>query len=211
MPPPSRSSSDSASRSSQHSITATSARFDRATYTRSTFFRVERRLGGPGPDGADEAERVAGLRERGDLDHVAGVRRVDELPAADVDPLVLRAAGGRLGEVEVAGQQPARRDPHALVELRAGVVGEPDPELRVDVHRQAGAVEAADRVGAAPAVGDAEVLLGDPDGPFAGRRAARSAEQELLREGMVAVADVFPVAGDAEREPGEARVEVWAR
>src|SRR5207244_3179102 len=39
-------------------------------------------LGCPGPDGPDVAELVRGLRKRRDLDHVAGVRSLDELAAA---------------------------------------------------------------------------------------------------------------------------------
>src|SRR6185312_13739763 len=38
--------------------------------------------------GADVGCRVPGVAEARDLDDVAGVRRVDELAAADVDPVV---------------------------------------------------------------------------------------------------------------------------
>src|SRR4029077_20953786 len=55
---------------------------------------------------------VAG--ERRNLDHVAGVRRVDELPAADVDPDV----AGTGEEHEVAGLQLTDRNRSAHTELR---------------------------------------------------------------------------------------------
>src|SRR5919201_1899163 len=142
-------------------------------------------LSAPRADRTGEAERVTGLRERRDLDDVPGVRCVDEPPAADVDALVLGAARSGVEEDQVPRKEPARRDAHALVELRARVVRELDPELRVDVHREAGAVEPPDRIGAAPAVRDAEVLLGDPHRALAYRPALRRLEQELLGESAV--------------------------
>src|ERR1044072_939950 len=68
-------------------------------------------------DRADEAERVAGLRERRDLDDVARVRRLDELAVADVHAFVLRPPRARLEEDEVAGLQVPPRHARALVEL----------------------------------------------------------------------------------------------
>jgi hypothetical protein len=71
---------------------------------RTTVPRVADRSG-EGPDGADETEGIARLGERGDLHHVAGVRRLDELAVPDVHPLVLRTARARLEEDEVARLQ----------------------------------------------------------------------------------------------------------
>ena len=84
----------------------------------------------------------------------AGVRGVDEPASADVDPDVAEA----VEEDEVAGCR--RRDRLGRIPLRDGVVRERDPELRVDVHHEAGAVEAA-RARAAPDVRDAEILERD--------------------------------------------------
>src|SRR5580765_4434421 len=115
--------------------------------------RPARRLSGAErTDRADEAEGVAGLRERRDLDDVAGVRRLDEAAVTDVHPLVLRAARARLEKDEVARAERPRRHTRAFVELRAGVMGELDAELGVDVHHEARAVEARERVCAAPDV-----------------------------------------------------------
>src|SRR5207249_78092 len=142
------------------------------------------------PDGANVAKQVRRIRERRDLDDVARVRRVDELPVADVHPLVLRSAGARMEEDEVAGLKRARRDTRALVPLGAGVVRQVDSELAVDVHRQAGAVEAGERVGAAPEVRGTEVALGDLDRTDADRPGGRRGEELgerslLLRVGAV--------------------------
>src|SRR6478672_2575945 len=90
-------------------------------------------LGAPGPDGSDEAGAVRRFRKRGDLDHVAGVRGLDESAAADVDPLGLWAAGARMEEEEVAGLQLPRQHGAALLELGTGVVGQANAELCVDV------------------------------------------------------------------------------
>src|SRR3954452_20205968 len=106
---------------------------------------ARRRSGPGGPNRADEAEGVARLRERRDLDHVARVRRLDETAAADVHADVLRTAGARLEEDEVTRLERPRGNAPALVELRPGVVRQLDPELRVDVHDQAGTVEAGQR------------------------------------------------------------------
>src|SRR5512133_597561 len=160
-------------------------------------------LGPPGAHGADEAEGVSRLRQRRDLDDVARVRGLDELPVADIDPLVLRAARARLEEEQVAGQERRRRDPCAFVELRARVVRQLDAELGVDVHSEARAVEAAERAGASPTIGNAEVLQRDPHRLDAGRPARRHPEERRLREPSVSAAGVDAVAGDPEREPRE--------
>ena len=84
------------------------------------------------PAGADEARRV-GTAERRDLHDVAGVRGVDEVPAADVDPDVTEP----VEEDEVAGLEIAHRDRHAGAVLRVARVRQRDAHLRVDVHRRA--------------------------------------------------------------------------
>ena len=61
-----------------------------------------------------------------DLDHVAGVRGVDELSPADVDADVSEP----VEEDEVAGLQVGERDGCAVSELRGGVVRERDADLR---------------------------------------------------------------------------------
>src|SRR4051812_21353834 len=82
------------------------------------------------------------------------MRRVDEDSAADVDTDVVEV----VEEHQVAGGEVAARHMRAGVPLRAGVVGQRDAELPVDVHDQARAIEAGG-AGAAPDVGHAEVLL----------------------------------------------------
>ena len=82
------------------------------------------------------------------------MRCVDEPAAADVDPDVAEP----VEEDEVARRR--RRDRIRRVPLGHGVVRERDPELGVDVHHEAGAVEAG-RARAAPGVRDAEILEGD--------------------------------------------------
>src|SRR5215211_2021799 len=160
-------------------------------------------LGAPGPDGPDEAGAICRLRKRGDLDHVAGVRGLDETPAADVDPLVLRAARARMEKEEVAGLQLPGQHGATLLELGSGVVGQANAELRVDIQRETGAVEAADRVGAAPAVGHAEELQGDPGRLRACCPTGRDTEQQRLLQAVVA-AGGHAMAGDAERKPRQA-------
>src|SRR5664280_1181659 len=100
-------------------------------------------------------------------DHGAGVRRVDHAAAADVDADVV-AVARPAEEHEVSGLKGAERDRRAGALLVGGAVREADADLRVAVHHEAGAVEAA-RAGAAVHVGDAEVTLGDgDDGRLAG-------------------------------------------
>src|SRR5205085_11771251 len=78
-------------------------------------------------------------------------------------------------EDEVAGLELALRDGDAHAVLGVARVRERDADLRVDVHREAGAVEAA-RARAAPDVRRAEVAHGDPDdAAVAGRGRDRSA------------------------------------
>ena len=75
-------------------------------------------------------------------------------------------------EDEVAGLELVARDRRAHAPLRAGVVRQRDADLRVHVHREAGAVEAARRR-PAPAVRRAEVAHRDADDPAVAGRAAR--------------------------------------
>ena len=75
-----------------------------------------------------------------DPDDRAGVRRVDEAPAADVDPDVAEA----VEEDEVAGLElaPRDRDRVGVVVLRHGVVRQRDAHLRIHVRDEPRAVEA---------------------------------------------------------------------
>src|SRR5689334_19102333 len=92
-------------------------------------------------DGPDVLERVPRLGERRDLHDVARVGRMEKAAAADVDADVVRAGRPGLEEDEVAWSELGRRDPLALVPLRAREVRQVDPELGVDEHREPGAVE----------------------------------------------------------------------
>ena len=76
-----------------------------------------------------------------DPDDGAGVRRVDELSVADVDPDVAEP----VEEDEVAGLElaPRHRDGIRVAPLRDGVVRQRDADLGVGVHDEARAVEAA--------------------------------------------------------------------
>ena len=71
--------------------------------------------------GADVGRRVP-AGERGDLDHVARVRRVDEAAAADVDPDVAEP----VEEDEVAGLELGQRDRAAVAVLRVRAVRQRD-------------------------------------------------------------------------------------
>ena len=86
---------------------------------------------------ADEARRVP-AGDRGDLDDVAGVRRVDEAPAADVDPDVAEP----VEEDEVARLKLVARHRHTGAVLRVARVRKGDADLLVGVHHETGAVEA---------------------------------------------------------------------
>src|SRR6266508_4149890 len=88
--------------------------------------------------GAHVAGRVPAGEAR-DLDDVAGVRGVDHLTAADVDPHVAEP----VEEDEVAGLELVARDrrPHCVEGVRAMRQGHAD--LGEDVHDEAGAVESA--------------------------------------------------------------------
>ena len=89
---------------------------------------------------------------------------MDEEPAADVHAFVAGdPEGAGVEEDEVAGLQRLRGHGRALVELSPRVVREGDPELRVDEHRQAGAIEAGERARAAPAIRNPQVLGCDRD------------------------------------------------
>src|SRR6187551_3539494 len=104
---------------------------------------------------ADECRRVPAGDAR-DLDHVAGMRCVDEAPATDVDADVAEP----VEEDEVAGLKVAQRDRAAVAVLGVRAVRERDPDLREDVHHEAGAVEPGRR-SAAPYVRRAEVVHRD--------------------------------------------------
>src|SRR6185312_1054757 len=108
---------------------------------------------------AGEVRRVV-AGERRDLDHVAGMRRVDELPTADVDPDV----AGTSEEHEVARLQLADRNRSAHAELRIRAVRERDADLGKHIRNEAGAVEATRRR-AAPDVRNAEIAHRDSDHP----------------------------------------------
>ena len=77
---------------------------------RSTRSTPERLVGGlQDAAGADEARRVRAAQRR-DLHDVAGVRRVDEVPAADVDPDVAEPVEeDEVAGLELAHTTPARR------------------------------------------------------------------------------------------------------
>src|SRR5439155_2079585 len=104
--------------------------------------RRGRGAGRIGAHRADVRERIPRLEQARDPYDVAGLRRVNEGAVADVHALMLRDAGRvRMEEDEVAGLEVVPGDPSAFVVLETGVVPELDPELTVDVHRQARAVE----------------------------------------------------------------------
>src|SRR5262249_12066649 len=113
---------------------------------------------------ADERRRVP-ARDARDLDHVTGVRRVDEAAAADVDPDMAEP----VEEDEVAWLEAAQRNRAAVAVLGVRAVRKRDPDLREDVHHKAGAVEPGRR-GAAPDVRRAEVAHRDPDDAAVARR-----------------------------------------
>src|SRR5919201_6821705 len=92
----------------------------------------------------------------GDLHDVAGVRRVDEGAAADVDAHVTES----VEEDEVAGLELVAGDGCAHPVLRVRAVRQRDPDLGEHVHDQAGAVETRGRC-ATPAVGHTQIALGD--------------------------------------------------
>src|SRR4029077_16746207 len=120
------------------------------------------------PAAADERRRVPAA-QRGDLDPVARVGRVNERATADVDADVPEA----VEEDEVSRLELAHRDRAAVAVLRVRAVRERDADLRVDVHHEAGAVEPGRR-GAAPDVRRAEVLHRDShDAAMGGRRRGR--------------------------------------
>src|SRR5918999_6098240 len=93
------------------------------------------------------------------------MRRVDELTPADVHAVVAEA----VEEDEIAGLELAAVDRRAVPVLRSGVVRQRDADLRVDVHDEPGAVEAA-RTRTAPDVRGAEVTHRDPDDAAVTRR-----------------------------------------
>ena len=122
-----------------------------------------RRPGDRGGEAATAGEllRVVGLVEARDLDDVAGVRRVDELVAAERHADVVHVARRVAEEHEVAGQQLGAADRRAVRRLDLGVgdARDLDAGLRVGPLHEAGAVEAGLRRRAAVPVRRAEVLL----------------------------------------------------
>src|SRR3954452_24734842 len=111
---------------------------------------------------AGELLRVVGLAEARELHHVAGVRRMDELVAAERHTDVVHIAGVVAEEDEIAGQQlaAAHRRGVRRVDLGVGHPRDLDPGLRVGPLHQAGAVETGLRGRAAPPVRRPHVLLG---------------------------------------------------
>ena len=103
--------------------------------------------------------RARSAREARDPHDVAGVRRVHELAAADVDPDVAETAE----EDEVARRQLVVGDGRSHAVLRCRVVRKRHADLRVDVAREPRAVEAGRRARASPDVRNPEVLECDPD------------------------------------------------
>src|SRR5437899_3643632 len=127
--------------STTNTMTSVSTVSDRGTEGVSQPRQTSPRLSGRHvrPHGADVPEPVARVGEARDLHDIAGVRRLDELVVADVDPFVLRPERRVLVEEdEIAGPQLIAGEPQAFVVLRAGVVGQADAQLLVDVHREAG-------------------------------------------------------------------------
>ena len=102
-------------------------------------------------------------------------------------------------EDEVAGLEVVPGDPSAFVVLETGVVPELDPELTVDVHRQARAVEPGRRR-AAPNVGDAEELVGKRDGLTA-ERVHRDVRQRYVATDEQGHASERGLGGRHLREP----------
>src|SRR5512137_700622 len=88
------------------------------------------------------------------LDDVAGVGRLDEEPAADVDPDVM-VAGRTAEEDEVGGLKAVQRHRVAQVRLQGRGVRQGDAELGEDVGHEPRAVEAVRRCSAED-VGDAQ-------------------------------------------------------
>ena len=132
--------------------------------------------------GAEETQRSSRAGEAADAHVRARVRRLDDLAVADVDRGVAGAVRLRLEEHEVARRELRRVEPRVCEELRGGVVRQPDAELRVDVLREARAVEPGRRRVPAPAIRDAEVVLRDRDDRIPDRRAGIVGEPRLWVE-----------------------------
>src|SRR5437773_5937337 len=92
--------------------------------------------------------------DAGDLDDVAGVGRMNERAAADVDADMPEA----IEEDEVAGLELVTRDRAAHAVLRVRAVRKRDADLREHVHHQPRAIEPRRR-GATPYVWGAEIVL----------------------------------------------------
>src|SRR3954449_10340813 len=160
--------------------------------------RLGRRGGGRGLDRRAVVEalragvvaREVRLLEARLADHVAGLRRVDELVAAHRDRDVVDVAG-LAEEDEVARPQVAAVDARSVRggELRVGHARDLDAGLCVRPLRQSGAVEAGLRRRAAPLVRLALVLLGlgerrERAGARAAATAARGSRRPSLRAGQ---------------------------
>src|SRR5947207_12922761 len=105
---------------------------------------------------SDPAGPVPRLVEPRDHDAAAAPPGVDEAPVTEVDPGVMKI----VEEDDVAGLEPPPGDRRAVPELLRRVVRKRDAHVRVDVHHEAGAVEAG-RARAAPRVPRAEMTLGN--------------------------------------------------
>src|SRR5581483_6493588 len=91
------------------------------------------------PARADVRRRVPARVEAGDLHDVAGVRRLDELAAADVQADVAEA----VEEDDVAGRELVARDGDAVVPHRVRRMRQRHADLRVRPHHEPRAVEPA--------------------------------------------------------------------
>src|SRR2546425_2781310 len=110
------------------------------------------------PATADPAGPVPRLVQAREHDAAAAPAGVDEAPAPDVDSVVMKI----IEEDDVARLEPVPRDGHAVPVLPQRAVGKRHAHLRVDVHHQAGGVEAR-RARAAPHVSRAEMPLREGD------------------------------------------------
>ena len=119
---------------------------------------------------ADDARDPATAHERvlvvarlhvADLDALARLGRLDELPVTDVQPDVIRTADRLVGieEHHVAGLEVVHRDGLALADLVICGAGNRQAKVLVDLLHQAGAVHSSGEAVASPLVRSAEELL----------------------------------------------------
>src|SRR3954454_22939467 len=119
--------------------------------------------------------RAVRAGQAADLDDRAGVRRVDEAAAAEVDADVASA----IEEHEVAGAQSASSDVRPRRPLLVGDAGKRHADAAVHVLDQPGAVEAGEPL-TAPHTRAAEVAPGKRRRARAGCRAGRGAPAVAL-------------------------------